>query len=182
MPDPYATYAMTAAFGEPASDVSAARWSSVAETGDRPFIVGTCESVPTGNQSVNRWSSRQILLRSLRVVVIPSAASAVRASAQRKCHDAFRQLCEGPLDASGPFRCVCVYPRTKLGPSRGMTWWRPRFTVGAAQSSRRSFETYGGRWRGRLAALATGCVSPTRDGIGSVATAAGRGPTWEVLQ
>ncbi len=48
---------------EPASAVSAARWSSVAEIGDRPVIVGTCESVPPGNQSVNRGSSCQILLR-----------------------------------------------------------------------------------------------------------------------
>src|SRR6185503_7604635 len=47
---------------EPASAVSAARSSLVAESGDRPVIIGTCESMPQGNQLTKRWSSRQILL------------------------------------------------------------------------------------------------------------------------
>ena len=49
---------------EPASAPSAARWSSVAESGDRPVIVGTCESEPQANQSDNRRSSCQMLLSS----------------------------------------------------------------------------------------------------------------------
>ena len=43
-----------AASREPASAVSAARWSLVAESGDRPVIVGTCESVPLGNKPVGQ--------------------------------------------------------------------------------------------------------------------------------
>lgn len=50
---------------EPASAVSAARSSLVAESGDRPVVLGTCESMPQGNQPAKRWSSRQILLRKM---------------------------------------------------------------------------------------------------------------------
>ena len=50
---------------EPASAVSAARSSLVAESGDRPVVLGTCELMPQGNQPAKRWSSRQILLRKM---------------------------------------------------------------------------------------------------------------------
>src|SRR4051794_27635636 len=47
---------------ELARAASSARCASVAESGDRPVMFGTCESVPLRNPYAMRWSSRRSLL------------------------------------------------------------------------------------------------------------------------
>src|SRR4051794_11867513 len=69
---------------EPARAVRSARCASVAESGDRPVMFGTCESVPLRNPPALRWSSRESLLRACRVGSSGQRETQAPAAAERE--------------------------------------------------------------------------------------------------
>ena len=88
-----------------------------------------------------------------------------------RCED-----CARPSRRTGLLQCV-HYPDPKLGPSLSPQAAAPFARAGRGTVRRVTVGGVAGLRHSPRAA-----VSPARDGIGSVATAAGRGPTWEGLQ
>ena len=137
-----------------------------------------------------RWPQERLITR-LPVLSAP----------KRNCHDPFRELCEGTLDASGPSWCVVCYPDANLGRraaelSAAAPFWTARLMPGTKRGprfARRSMtlaemlartcspESLGTFMQaaGLLQHSPRAAVSPARGGIGSSASAVGRGPTLD---